>query len=63
MKNIQFEIGYNQGYCWVAYEGGSLYHLKQEVRYRGIPYKSISFVAFKQGCEDASKGLPNKYPS
>jgi len=63
MKNIQFETSYNLGYSWIAYEGGTFYNLKREIRYRGIPYKSVSFIAFKQGAEDAKNGKVNRYPS
>lgn len=57
----EYEHGYNMGYDWVAYEGGSPYFWAAEVKSRRIPVRSSYGMGFKKGCEDADNQEVRKY--
>lgn len=63
MKNIEYEHGYNMGYDYIQYEGGSQLRAKRELLSRGIPLRSVHAVAFMKAIEDYRHNIPRRYKS
>lgn len=59
--NKEFEWGYEKGYDYAEYEGGTLSQVVFELRYRGLTIRSQYGVGFKKGVEDYRNHIPRRY--
>lgn len=59
-QNKEFEHGYQMGYLWRKYEGGSIYKIRATLYDRGIGINTTYAAGFKKGVIDAIK---NKMPA
>ena len=61
-NNIEFEAGYSMGYQHIAFDGGDIHYLNEELlRNRKVSLRTSWAVGFKQGAQDAYCGKPCKY--